>query len=64
MKHYCKEQLELIDKAISLGFRNKEKENGGFLLPPDRKQQGFLWHYGERGFHDLRRYLKKFNITP
>lgn len=64
MKHRSKDQTRLIDKALSKGFRNKPKKQGGLLLPPDKNKEGFLWHYGEKGFHDLRRYLEDFSIYP
>lgn len=65
MKHHCKEQIALIDKALtSGGFRNKPSSDGGILYPMDRTQRPHVWHYGERGYHELRRYLKKFGIHP
>jgi hypothetical protein len=65
MNHHCKEQIALIDKALNSGnFRNKPTTNGGILYPTDKTQRPHVWHYGERGYHELRRYLKRFSIHP
>jgi hypothetical protein len=60
MKHRCKEQKRMIQHALEQGFRSKAIRDGEMLFPPDQNCQPFTLHYGERGLHDLRRYLKKY----
>lgn len=65
MKHKCKDQTRLLDKALATGlFRNKPTADGGVLYPMDRTRAPHVWHYGERGYHELRRYVKKFGVQP
>ncbi len=55
----------LINKALLSGiFWNKETSEGGILYPFDKTKRPHAWHHAKKGYHETRRYLKKFGITP
>lgn len=59
-KHSSKEFDSYIKQAIDLGFTIRSTGVKLILYPPIKEYSIYTAHRGERGIHDLRRFLKKY----
>jgi len=61
MKHSTNTITKVI-KNLDMKSFNIRKTKSGFLIQHIKTQTQYLCHYGERGLHPLRRFLKSLEI--
>lgn len=60
MSSHCSKNLNKLLKSIeSIGFRIEVKAHRVKITPPKSiKAEVYITHYGEKGYHPVRRYIK------
>lgn len=59
-----KEIYKMIKNAISEGLVDTKETKNGIMIKSLKDTSQLLLHPGERGIHDLRRYLNKLRSLP